>query len=192
MPRKARELSPLEVRRVSRPGRVGVGGVDGLALKVKKSGTRSWVLRIAVAGRCREMGLGSFPSVTLAEAREKARLHRAQVIEGSDPIAARVAVASAAAAVHQPNECGFSPALASACEAPSTYASMAACDALISCQTLSTPFRRFQRCCKPSNPRPSLPGPPSVPSMSRAGFCVLTAAIPSARTLQIQPRIRAR
>ena len=59
--------------------------IDGLALKVKKSGTRSWALRIAVAGRCREMGLGSFPSVTLAEAREKARLYRAQVIEGHGP-----------------------------------------------------------------------------------------------------------
>ena len=44
------------------------------------------------------MGLGSFPTVTLAEARDKARRHRAQVAEGSDPISLRHAVLSAAAA----------------------------------------------------------------------------------------------
>jgi hypothetical protein len=98
MPRKARELSPLEVRRLDKPGRWSVGGVDGLALQVTRSGARSWVLRLAVCGQQREMGLGSFPTVTLAEARDKARRHRAQVAEGSDPISLRRAVFSAAAA----------------------------------------------------------------------------------------------
>ena len=98
MPRKAKELSPLEVRRLSRPGRWSVGGVDGLALQVTSSGARSWVLRLAVAGRQREMGLGSFPTVPLAEAREKARVQRARVGEGADPIAMRRAALSAAAA----------------------------------------------------------------------------------------------
>jgi hypothetical protein len=98
MPRKARELSPLEVRRLARPGRWSVGGVDGLALQVTATGARSWVLRITVAGKQREMGLGSFPSVTLAEAREKARTHRAQAQRGADPISARLAALSAAAA----------------------------------------------------------------------------------------------
>lgn len=98
MPRKARELSPLEVRRLSRPGRWSVGGVDGLALQVTESGARSWVLRLSVAGKQREMGLGSFPSVPLAEARERARAHRAKVELGSDPITARRTAQSAAAA----------------------------------------------------------------------------------------------
>ncbi len=98
MPRKARELSPLEVRRLSRPGRWSVGGVDGLALQVSGSGARSWVLRVSVAGRQREMGLGSFPSVPLAEAREKARAHRSKIELGADPISVRRAVQSAAAA----------------------------------------------------------------------------------------------
>ena len=96
MPRKARELSPLEVRRLSRPGRWSVGGVDGLALQVTSAGARSWVLRLAVAGKQREMGLGSFPSVPLAEARENARRHRAQVEKGVDPISLRRAAVSAA------------------------------------------------------------------------------------------------
>lgn len=43
-------------------------------------------------------GLGSFPSVTLADAREKARAYRAQVDVGGDPIAKRLAAVSAAAA----------------------------------------------------------------------------------------------
>jgi integrase len=44
------------------------------------------------------MGLGSFPSVPLAEAREKARAHRAKVEQGADPISVRRAAQSAAAA----------------------------------------------------------------------------------------------
>ena len=73
MPRKAKELSSLEVRRLIRPGRWSVGGVDGLALQVTPSGAQSWVLRFRSGGRQREAGLGSFPTVTLAAAREKAR-----------------------------------------------------------------------------------------------------------------------
>ena len=79
------------------PGRWSVGGVDGLALQVTAAGARSWVLRISVAGKQREMGLGSFPSVTLAEAREKARAHRAKVEQGEDPILARRTARNAAA-----------------------------------------------------------------------------------------------
>ena len=98
MPRKAKELSPLEVRRLVQPGRWSVGGADGLALQVTGTGARSWVLRVRVAGKQREMGLGGFPAVTLAEAREKARGQRAKVEQGADPILARRAAQSAAAA----------------------------------------------------------------------------------------------
>jgi len=63
MPRKAKELSTLEIRRLTRAGRWSVGGVDGLALQVAPSGAQSWVLRFRVGGRQREMGLGSFPTV---------------------------------------------------------------------------------------------------------------------------------
>jgi integrase len=98
MPRKARELSPLEVRRLVKPGRWSVGGVDGLALQVTGTGARSWVLRLTLAGKQREMGLGSFPSVTLADAREKARACRAQLDTGEDPIVKRLSAVCAAAA----------------------------------------------------------------------------------------------
>jgi hypothetical protein len=56
MPRKAKELSSLEVRRLTRPGRWSVGGVDGLGLQVTQSGAQSWVLRFRIAARQREMG----------------------------------------------------------------------------------------------------------------------------------------
>jgi integrase len=101
MPKKARELSPLEVRRLVKAGRWSVGGVDGLALQISAAGARSWVLRLTVAGKQREMGLGSFPTTTLAAARERARIHRAAVAQGADPISTRRAALSAVAAERQ-------------------------------------------------------------------------------------------
>ena len=101
MPRKAKELSALAVRRLVRPGRWSVGGVDGLALQVTQSGAQSWVLRFRSGGRQRETGLGSFPSVTLAAAREKARQLRSIVSDGRDPIAMIQARESAALAERQ-------------------------------------------------------------------------------------------
>lgn len=101
MPRKAKELSSLEVRRLNRPGRWSVGGVDGLGLQVTKSGAQSWVLRFRIGARQREMGLGSFPTVSLAGAREKARQLRSIVGDGGDPIAIIEARESAALAERQ-------------------------------------------------------------------------------------------
>src|SRR5690242_14681194 len=90
MPRKARELSSLELRRLEAPGRHAVGGVAGLLLYVQPNGTRSWILRVVVGGQRRDMGLGGFPDVTLEEARSKARVQRALVDQGKDPIAQRL------------------------------------------------------------------------------------------------------
>ncbi|MBB1601077.1 site-specific integrase [Variovorax sp. UMC13] len=98
MPKKAAELGPLQVSRLTKPGAHAVGGVAGLQLKINDAGARSWVLRTMVAGKRRDMGLGGFPDVTLAQAREKARAARAQVGEGVDPIQARQAARSASAA----------------------------------------------------------------------------------------------
>ena len=98
MPKKARELAPIEVQRLTKPGMHTVGGVTGLYLQVLPSGARSWVLRVTVAGKRRDMGLGGFPDVTLAQAREKAREARATIEKGIDPIAQRVAARSALAA----------------------------------------------------------------------------------------------
>ena len=71
-----------------------VGGVPGLELRVSDEGNRSWVLYYRFAGRDPEMGLGPYPEVTLAEARERARQARLKARDGVDPIAERKATRS--------------------------------------------------------------------------------------------------
>lgn len=89
MPKRARELSAYQIRRLTRPGLHAVGGVDGLYLNVKEGGGRSWSLRLMVGDRRREFGLGGYPTVTLEGARERAREMREQVWRGVDPVAAK-------------------------------------------------------------------------------------------------------
>lgn len=89
MPRIARELSAIEVSRLTAPGLAAVGVVPGLHLQVMPTGARSWILRVKVGDRRRDMGLGGYPAVTLAQAREKARQARASIEAGQDPILER-------------------------------------------------------------------------------------------------------
>lgn len=91
LPKKAKEKSAYQVRRIKRPGLHAVGGVDGLLISVKASGARSWILRVKVGDRRRDLGLGSYPTVSLELARERAREARAQIWQGIDPVAARKA-----------------------------------------------------------------------------------------------------
>ncbi len=60
---------------------------NGLYLYVQPSGARSWIQRLVIRGRRRELGLGSVALVSLAEAREKARANRKLAREGGDPLA---------------------------------------------------------------------------------------------------------
>ena len=92
--KKAKELSALEVSRLSEPGAYAVGGVPGLQLQIIGA-AKSWVLRVWVGEKRRRMGLGSFPGVTLAQAREKARQNRSKIDEGIDPILDRQQAKSA-------------------------------------------------------------------------------------------------
>jgi integrase len=64
----------------------------GLCLQVGEGGkAKSWIFRYAVGGRERHMGLGSFDTFTLDEARERARQCRQLRAEGIDPIEQRKA-----------------------------------------------------------------------------------------------------
>ena len=66
------------------PGRHADG--SGLYLFVQPTGTRSWVQRLVVRGRRRELGLGAAGLVFLAEARELALANRNLARSGGDPL----------------------------------------------------------------------------------------------------------
>ena len=96
MPRRARELGPLDIKRMTRGGgdkteAFAVGGVTGLYLQVLPSGAASWLLRVKVGDRRREIGLGAYPDVLLAQARDRAREARDEIRSGIDPIEKRKA-----------------------------------------------------------------------------------------------------
>ena len=86
MPKLASEMGALAVSKVDTPGLHFVGYVTGLALQVKSTGAKSWILRSVVGGRRRDMGLGAYPSVGLAQARQKAAEARELIRQGVDPI----------------------------------------------------------------------------------------------------------
>ena len=88
--------------RTAGPGKYTDG--HGLMLWVKPSGTRSWVQRLIIQGKRRDMGLGAYPLVSLAEAREAAFANRKIARTGGDPrrkaTAAVPTFADATKAVH--------------------------------------------------------------------------------------------
>ena len=98
MPKIAKELTPLAVSKLKRTGLHAVGGANGLGLKIMPSGSRAWVLRTMVAGKRREYGLGGFPTVSLASARERARTMLDQLFAGIDPALTKKQAKSALAA----------------------------------------------------------------------------------------------
>ena len=98
-------LSDTFCTRVREPGRYGDGGRGGhgLYLKVQifTNGRigRAWGQRVRINGRATNLGLGSYPAVTLALARRRAILNRQTIEEGRDPRRARAASATTFRAV---------------------------------------------------------------------------------------------
>jgi integrase len=89
LPKLAKALSAIEVKRLEKPGLHAVGTVAGLRLLVKDSGARSWVLRTTIGARRAEMGLGGYPTVSLAQAIEYARESLQKIRSGVDPTSER-------------------------------------------------------------------------------------------------------
>jgi integrase len=89
----ARPLGKLSVKACDsgnlKTGRHSDGG--GLYLNVAPGGSKSWVFIWVRAGRKTEIGLGPYPAVGLARAREIAAASRAEVASGRDPKALRAA-----------------------------------------------------------------------------------------------------
>lgn len=80
--------------KLSKPGKHAVGRVPGLVLQISPTGTKSWLLRVTVGDRRREIGLGPYPAVRLQEAHAKAQATRDEIASGIDPVLARKEIAS--------------------------------------------------------------------------------------------------
>ena len=81
-------LTVKGLAKLTQPGRHGDG--NGLHVFVQKTGTRSWVQRIVINGKRRDIGLGSLEYVSLRQAREEAYRNRVEARHGRDPFAGRV------------------------------------------------------------------------------------------------------
>lgn len=87
MARQIHRLTPDSIAALNKPGRYADGA--GLYLQVGPTGTKSWLLRFMRAGKAREMGLGPLATVTLTEARKRAKQQKLKLLDGVDPIAER-------------------------------------------------------------------------------------------------------
>ncbi|MDE3263051.1 MAG: tyrosine-type recombinase/integrase [Acidobacteriota bacterium] len=94
MTRRPYRLSARFVATVREPGRYGDGrGSGGLSLLVRRTTggdlAKSWAQRIIVDGRARNIGLGTWPHVSLVQAREKCILNRVARRQGDLVLAGR-------------------------------------------------------------------------------------------------------
>ena len=80
-------MTAAKVKALRAPGKYRAD--QTLYLRVRPSGRKSWVQRLTVHGKRRDIGLGPFDLVSLAEARVKAWENRRAVFEGRDPLAER-------------------------------------------------------------------------------------------------------
>ena len=81
------KLTDRTVAAANKVGRYGDGG--GLWLEVGHKGSKCWLFRYMMMGKARHFGLGPVATVSLAEARVRARQARQLVLDGKDPIDAK-------------------------------------------------------------------------------------------------------
>ena len=91
---KTGKLTARAIQQAKRRGYYNDGG--GLYLRVAEGGSKSWVFRFKAGARLREMGWGSVATLSLQEAREKARECRKLRLDGIDPIEQRKATRTSA------------------------------------------------------------------------------------------------
>ena len=102
-----RRISAAEAKSIAKSGRYRAG--ETLFLNVAPGGSKSWVQRLTIDGRRRDIGLGGYPLVSLAEAREAALENRKLARTGGDPLAEKrrrrtPTFREAANAVHEANK----------------------------------------------------------------------------------------
>jgi integrase len=81
------KLTAIGIRNLKQPGRYSDG--NGLILDIGKSGRGSWIVRVQVDGRRRDIGLGSLSGLSLGQARDAAAQIRRDVKIGIDVVAVR-------------------------------------------------------------------------------------------------------
>lgn len=80
-------LTATQVLNLKKPGYHSDGG--NLLLLIQKTGAKSWCFRYRRrdgSGRQREAGLGPYPTISLAEARDRAAAMRRKLLDGIDPL----------------------------------------------------------------------------------------------------------
>ncbi len=91
MPKVIKPLSAIAVSKITTPGWHAVGGVSGLALQVRASQSkkeqiqRCWILRTTIGNARVPLGLGTYPLISLAEARDRAKEMLNDIRAGTDP-----------------------------------------------------------------------------------------------------------
>lgn len=88
--RARNKLTVKQIASLTKPGVYSDGA--GLYLRIRPSGSRSWLFIYRFDGKREEMGLGSDLDFSLAKARDKAAAARALVLDGMDPKAQRTKV----------------------------------------------------------------------------------------------------
>ena len=78
------KLTAAIVKSLSLPGRYGDGGT--LFLYIAPGGSKSWIQRVTINGKRRDIGLGGWPVVSLRKARERAFSNRVAIADGRDPL----------------------------------------------------------------------------------------------------------
>ncbi len=84
----AGKITDVQLRhwiRAGRPLAKAQGEVAGLTFTLSASGTASWVLRYRFGGKQRELTLGRYPDIGVAEAKRLALAERAKIHQGADP-----------------------------------------------------------------------------------------------------------
>ena len=100
------KLNAARIKTITKTGLHGDG--RGLYLRVAPGGSKGWIQRITIDGRRRDIGLGGYPTVSLAKVRLLADANRSAVAEGRDPLAEKrkartPAFREAALRVHEAN-----------------------------------------------------------------------------------------
>ncbi len=80
----AKRLTAKEIEHLTTPGKHWVD--DNLYLQIVDAHVRSWIYRFTLNGKARWSGLGSYPGISLAAARQKRDDEQAQIRKGLDPV----------------------------------------------------------------------------------------------------------